>query len=148
MAAAAPAGAATGTAPDTGPFWTAAQDGTLVIQRCADCGRHQFYPTSVCRHCRSRDLELVAPSGAATVLSWTAVRRAPSAEFRDELPYVDALVELAEGLVLMCRVAAEVAEVATEVPVGTTGRVRLAGPGAGGRPRVEFHADSSERTGS
>ena len=71
------------------------------------------------------------------------VRRAPSAEFRGELPYVDALVELAEGPVLMCRVAAE-------VPVGNAGQVRLRPPDGEGRPRVEFHADAgtSERAGS
>jgi uncharacterized OB-fold protein len=139
MAGAAP----TGTSPDTGPYWSAVTGGTLVVQCCRACRRHQFYPTSVCRHCRSRDLDLLAPSGEARVLSWTVVRRAPSAEFRDEVPYVDALVELTEGPVLMCRVAAE-------VPVGTTGRVRLGAPDGGGRPRVEFHADAlpSERAGS
>jgi uncharacterized protein len=135
--------APTGTAPDTGPFWSAVSEGRLVVQRCGSCQRHQFYPSSVCRHCRSRDLELVEPSGEARVLSWTMVRRAPSAEFRDELPYVDALVELSEGPVLMCRAA-------SQVQVGTAGRVQLAGPGVGGRPRVEFHADisPSERAGS
>jgi hypothetical protein len=110
MAAAAP----TGTSPDTEPYWTAVAGGTLVVQHCRACGRQQFYPTSVCRHCRSRDLDLVAPSGTAQVLSWTVVRRAPNAEFRDELPYIDALVQLSEGPVLMCRMAAE-------VPVGAAG---------------------------
>jgi uncharacterized protein len=138
MAGAAP----TGTSADTGPFWSAANAGTLVIQRCRTCHRHQFYPTSVCRHCRGRDLDFVAPSGEARVLSWTTVRRAPSAEFRDELPYVDALVELREGPVLMCRMAAE-------VPVGTAGLVQLRAPDGDGRPRVEFHAHAlSERSGS
>jgi uncharacterized protein len=139
MAGAAP----TGTSHDTDSYWSAVTGGRLVVQCCRACGRHQFYPTSVCGHCRRRDLDLVAPSGEAQILSWTTVRRAPSAEFRDEVPYVDALVELAEGPVLMCRVGAE-------VPVGTTGRVRLGGPDGAGRPRVEFHANalSSERSGS
>jgi uncharacterized protein len=135
--------ALSGTSHDTSPYWSAVAGGTLMVQRCRVCGRHQFYPTSVCRHCRSRDLDLVAPSGEARVLSWTAVRRAPSAEFRDELPYVDALIELTEGPVLMCRVAAG-------VQVGTMGRVRLGAPDDQSRPRVEFHAEvpSSERLGS
>ncbi|MDQ6774488.1 MAG: Zn-ribbon domain-containing OB-fold protein [Candidatus Dormibacteraeota bacterium] len=87
---------------DTAPFWKAAAAGRLEIQRCLDCGLWVFYPRSVCPGCGGAALEWAATSGRATVYSYTVVHRAP-AEFRDEVPYVVALVDLEEGPRLMTR---------------------------------------------
>ncbi len=82
--------------PETEPYWAAARQGQLVIQRCGDCGEHCFYPRLVCPACMSDALRWVPCSGRATVYSWTEVRRAPGA-FADDVPYVVGLVELEEG---------------------------------------------------
>ena len=83
---------------ETAPFWQACREGRLLIQRCRDCGSPQFYPRGVCSHCLSGRVEWVQASGKGTVWSFTVtyVNRAPG--FRDETPYVLALVELEEGV--------------------------------------------------
>ena len=49
-------------------------------------------------------LQWVAASGAGEVTSFTVVRRAVSEAYRPEVPYVVALVQLAEGPTMMSNV--------------------------------------------
>jgi uncharacterized OB-fold protein len=86
----------------TQPFWDGIGAGVLRIQRCDACGRHVFYPRVLCPHCGSARLAWVDASGAGEVHSFTVVHRAP-AEFRDEVPFVVALVDLREGVRMMTR---------------------------------------------
>lgn len=88
---------------DTAPFWEAAREGRLRIQRCRACGRAVFYPRAVCPHCTSAELEWVDASGRGSVYSYTIIHRAPE-EFRAEAPYVVALVDLEEGARMMTRI--------------------------------------------
>jgi uncharacterized protein len=85
-------------------FLEGCRHGELLIQRCETCGRAQFYPRAYCGGCHGRSLRWEAASGAGTVYSFTVVRRAPSAAFADRVPYVLAIVELAEGPRLMSTV--------------------------------------------
>ena len=87
---------------DTMPFWEGTRQGELRIQRCRACGRCVFYPRAVCPNCMSDDLEWFRASGKGVVYSYTVVHRAPE-EFRDEVPYVVALVDLKEGVRMMTR---------------------------------------------
>lgn len=89
----------------TGPYWAAAQEGRLVMPRCADCGKYHFYPHPLCPHCSSAKLEWTTVSGRGTLYSYTVVHRAPSPAFAAEVPYVVAVVELAEGPRLMSNLA-------------------------------------------
>jgi uncharacterized OB-fold protein len=101
----------------TAPFWEGVAEGVLRIQRCASCGRHVFYPRVVCPHCGGTDLAWVEATGAGRVHSFTVVHRAPP-DYRDEVPYVVALVELEEGVRLMTRlVDVEPAAVCVDLPV-------------------------------
>lgn len=99
---------------DTAPFWEGAQAGELRIQRCSSCGRHVFYPRTICPHCMAAALEWVTASGRGTVYSFTVVHRT-SEEFRAEAPFPVALVELEEGVRMMARL--DVAEPAVGMPV-------------------------------
>lgn len=74
--------------------------GEFVIQRCATCERHVFYPRSLCPHCGDDALEWVASGGHGTVYSTTTVRR--SAEAGGD--YNVSLIDLEEGVRLMSRV--------------------------------------------
>ena len=79
-------------------FWSAAAEGTLLIQECTDCGHRQFYPRPGCEACGSGDLEWFETEGIGEGYSHTVIRRAtehPALE--DDLPYVVAYVELEEG---------------------------------------------------
>ena len=87
----------------TAPYWKAAREHRLTLPRCGACGRFHSYPRSRCPHCSSDRLTWTPCSGEATVYSYTEVLRAPSQAFAGEVPYVVAIVELAEGPHLMTR---------------------------------------------
>ena len=78
------------------PFWEAAREHRLVIQRCSACGAHQFYPRRFCLSCDRDDaLEWVTAEGIAQVHSVVTVHMKVIPEL--EPPYQVAVVELAEG---------------------------------------------------
>ena len=86
----------------TQPFWDGVAEGVLRLQRCRDCDRHVFYPRAVCPFCMTSDLEWTEATGAGLVHSFTIVHRAPP-DYRDDVPYVVALVDLDEGVRMMTR---------------------------------------------
>ncbi|MDD0837657.1 OB-fold domain-containing protein [Curvibacter sp. HBC61] len=75
--------------------------GRFLIQHCAGCDQHLYYPRELCPHCGSDALSLVAPAGTGTVYSTTVVRRQPEAGG----DYNVALIDLDEGVRLMSRVS-------------------------------------------
>jgi len=79
-----------------GEFWSAAAEGRLLIQHCPSCGARQFYPRQVCATCGGEP-QWEQASGAGVVHTFTIVRQNGAAPFKDELPYVVAMIELAEG---------------------------------------------------
>lgn len=82
---------------DTAPFWTAAGQGRLVIQRCTACSRWRFPPAVRCPHCRSNESEWSAVSGDATVWSFVVAHGPTLPGYAEETPFPIAVVELAEG---------------------------------------------------
>lgn len=56
--------------PETQPYWDAAVEGKLAIQRCADCAQCYFPPAPVCPHCTSRHVAWEEVSGRATLYSY------------------------------------------------------------------------------
>ncbi|MBV1896612.1 MAG: Zn-ribbon domain-containing OB-fold protein [Rhodobacteraceae bacterium] len=89
---------------DSAPYWEAARQGRLDIPLCADCGKHHFYPRTVCPHCFSDKLSFDTVSGRGTVHSFTISRRPAGPGFADEVPYVVALIDLQEGPRMMSRI--------------------------------------------
>ena len=85
-------------------YWEALARHELYFQRCRDCGTKRFYPRAVCPVCLSSATEWVRASGRGTVYSFTVTYQNQAAGFREELPYVLAVVELAEGPRLMTNV--------------------------------------------
>jgi len=85
--------------PDSAPFWAGCREGRLLIQHCDDCSSHQFPPSNVCAQCGSGRLGWHQASGAGKVFSWIVVRHpVPKPVYAEDVPYVVALVELAEGV--------------------------------------------------
>jgi uncharacterized protein len=82
------------------PFFEAAARGELLYQRCPKCGHVQFYPRAVCTAC-SGDPEWARAAGRGAVHTYTVVRQNGVPPFKDELPYVVAMVELPEGVRMM-----------------------------------------------
>jgi uncharacterized OB-fold protein len=79
------------------PFWEAAKRHELVMPRCKMCAHLFFYPRSECPHCLSTNLEWVQVSGRARLHSFTVVQQPAHAAFREDVPYVYAVVQLDEG---------------------------------------------------
>lgn len=92
---------------DTRLFWDGCADGELRYQVCDACGTVQLIPRSFCSHCQSRGLAWKPSSAIGTVLSFTVVRRAPTAAFQAEVPYAIAIVDIDEGFRLMVNCNAE-----------------------------------------
>jgi len=103
--------------PESAPYWAAALEGRLVVQRCTSCGRHQLYARAHCLACRS-PVEWVDASGRGTIYSFTVIRQNMSRSFRHLVPYVVGLVDLEEGPRLMTNiVGSDPADVRVGAPV-------------------------------
>ena len=85
-------------------WWEALARHELYFQRCRDCGTKRFYPRALCPRCLSSATEWVRASGRATVYSFTVTYQNQAPGFREELPYVLAIVELDEGVRIMTNV--------------------------------------------
>jgi uncharacterized OB-fold protein len=102
----------------TRPFWEGTRAHQLRIQRCRDCRKYIFYPRALCPFCLSEHLEWRVASGRGKVYSYTVVRRAMHPAFREDVPYVLAIVELDEGPRLTTNIIGVPAdEVRVDMPV-------------------------------
>lgn len=98
------------------PFWDACRDRRLLVQRCGWCGAYVFLPRAFCPECRSTELSWVESSGEGVIVTYTTVWRPQTPAF--EVPYVVAVVRLAEGYEMMTNlVDCEVDAVTTDLPV-------------------------------
>ena len=82
--------------PISAPYWSAAREGRLLIQECPACGHRQWYPRALCTRCAAEP-EWLTCRGHGIVHTYTVIRQMGTAGFRDELPYVVAMIELDEG---------------------------------------------------
>ena len=83
----------------TRPFWTAAKEGRLVMQKCANCGTVNFHPKPWCIECGSRDLEWTDIKPKGTVYSFT-ISHTVAMNFpgwKDDLPVLLGLIDLDDG---------------------------------------------------
>ncbi len=79
------------------PFWEGCKQGKLLLQYCHACQQYQFYPRLYCMRCGAQNLRWVEASGRGMVYSYTIIRQNKSPEFRDDVPYNVALIQLEEG---------------------------------------------------
>ena len=92
-----------GPRPDsvTAPYWDAANQGYLAMQRCSVCHRFHFPPVPLCSTCSSQHLEWQRVSGRGVIHSFTVINHEVVAGVQP--PYVVVEVELAEqaGLLMI-----------------------------------------------
>jgi uncharacterized OB-fold protein len=79
------------------PFFAAAHDGRLAVQRCAACGAHRFPPRELCSSCLSTESTWVDVSGRGEVFSYNVMHQVYHPAFAAEVPYAVVVVKLAEG---------------------------------------------------
>lgn len=83
--------------PESQPFWDAAKEGRLLIQRCEACGQAQHYPRPFCVACWSDRVVWEQASGHGTLYTYSVVYVNDLAPFAERVPYVAAAVDLDEG---------------------------------------------------
>jgi uncharacterized OB-fold protein len=74
------------------PWWQAAAEHRLVVQRCAACGRTRLPPAPVCPACRAAESDWKEVSGRGELYSYTVVHRPVAAG--QALPFVIGVVAL------------------------------------------------------
>ena len=90
--------------PESQEFWDGLKDGKLLIRRCGSCGEAHYYPRPFCPKCWSTDVAWEQASGEATVYTYSTVFVNDLPPFGPQVPYVAAVVDLAEGPRMMTRV--------------------------------------------
>jgi uncharacterized OB-fold protein len=100
------------------PFWQAAAEHRLVVQRCTSCGRTRLPPAPLCPACRSADADWKQVSGRGEIYTYTTVHRPIAAG--QPLPTIIAVIALedAGGVRIMSNlVGAKPEEIAIGLPV-------------------------------
>ena len=80
--------------PETQAYWTAADEGRLLVKRCNSCGQVHHYPRDICPHCLSSDTAWQDAAGTGTVYTFSTMGTGDAA-------YTLAFVTLDEGVTLM-----------------------------------------------
>lgn len=80
---------------DTQPFWDGCRAHELRAQQCTGCGRYRWPPQAFCPSCYSWEFEWKVLSGLGRVESFSVVQHSAVPSFKDDLPYVVAVIAVA-----------------------------------------------------
>ena len=101
------------------PFWSAANERQLALQRCASCGYYNHPPRPFCDACLAQELHFVPVSGRGTVYAFTVMHQRDVAGFENEAPFINLVVELEEQPRLL---------MVSNLPLAERDRVRIGAP--------------------
>ena len=92
------------------PWWQAAAEHRLLVQRCGDCAQQRLPAAPICPSCRSDTADWQEVSGRGELYTYTIVHRAIAAD--QQLPFVIAVIDLegADGV----RIISNLVETAPE----------------------------------
>ena len=76
------------------PFWDAAKQGVLALQRCQSCGHFQQPPYPTCVNCMSIDLKFESVAGKGAIYAYTIMYHTGDKRFAPAVPYASIIVEL------------------------------------------------------
>jgi len=106
---------------DSKEFWTGCKVHELRFQKCKDCGHIRWPASMICPLCYSRDTQWIVASGKGKVYTFVVYHVAYHPGFKDDVPYVVAVVELEEGPHLLTNiVGCKPDEVRCDMPVEVT----------------------------
>ncbi len=109
------------SSPWSKPFWEAARNNKLVVQKCEDCSALHMYPKRLCPACLSENLGWVESAGTGELYTYTVQVAGPPSGFEDMVPYVIAVIRLDEGVQMMSNIvgpSADAAQCGDRVTVG------------------------------
>ena len=104
--------------PWTVPFWEGARQGKIMIQRGKKTGKLIMYPKKYSPHDYTEEIEWIEASGKGKIYTFSTVYHNATQEFKEDMPFVMAVVELKEG-VRMCTniVDTPLEKIACDAPV-------------------------------
>ncbi len=82
---------------DTRIFWEQCKEHRLTFQKCNDCGHIRWPPAIICPQCHSDSHDSILSPGRGTVYTFVVYHQAFHPAFKEDLPYVVAVVKLEEG---------------------------------------------------
>ncbi|MUU71495.1 Zn-ribbon domain-containing OB-fold protein [Pseudarthrobacter sp. GA104] len=91
--------------PLNAPFWKAAGQGRLVLQRCRSCDHLRYPIAPVCPSCLSTQTQWSEVSGNGEIFARTVYRKAFGKQLQDAVPYAVAIVQLDEGPRMISNIA-------------------------------------------
>lgn len=101
------------------PFWEAARERRLCVQRCAECGCYNHPPRPFCDACLSQRLAFEPVSGRGRIYTFTVMHQRDVAGFESEAPFINIVVELDEQPMLL---------MVADLALGERERVRIGAP--------------------
>lgn len=79
------------------PFWNGLAQGEVRLQKCGQCGAHQYPAETFCYECGAQQISWVSVAGLGTIYSFTVVHQLYHKAFKAFLPYTVAIVQMDEG---------------------------------------------------
>ena len=79
------------------PFFAAAKERRLVVQRCTGCGALRFPARDICSACLETAAEWIPVSGHGEIFSYNIMHQVYHPAFAADVPYAVAIVKLTEG---------------------------------------------------
>jgi uncharacterized OB-fold protein len=79
------------------PYWEGTRAHELRVQRCSDCGIHQWGPEWMCHSCQSFDLSWVTVDPTGVIFSWERPHHPVHPALQEQGPYLVVLVELPQA---------------------------------------------------
>ena len=76
------------------PFWDAAREHVLAMQRCQSCGHFQHPPYPTCVNCMGIDLKFEPVEGKGAIYAYTIMYHVGDKRFASAVPYASIIVEL------------------------------------------------------
>lgn len=126
------------TTPDTTWWFDAADDGRLLVQRCANCQALRHPPGPMCPACNSLEYDSIEADGSGTIHSHITVHHPQVPGFDYPLPVV--LVDLAEGVRMIMN-----ADSADDLRVGERVNIELREFDPGTRLPIAIRSDRPMR---
>jgi len=102
------------------PFWEGTKKNKYLIQTCAHCNAQIFYPRRFCPECWSEKFDWKEAKGTGKVYTFTVTYAGAEEKFKDDYPYILALIDLDEGIRIMSNIVdcdPEKAKIGMEVEV-------------------------------
>lgn len=83
--------------PDVAKYWSAANEGRLLVRRCTACEMIHYYPRAICPYCLSEELLWFESPGIGEIYSYSTMKTKGG-------EHTLAYVRLNEGIVMMTNI--------------------------------------------